>query len=55
MMNNIIWGTCNTDPGQDQCTQNMAWFASALQSSCSQDLDDKNSMAVNTLIGELPP
>jgi len=30
---------------------NMAWFAQALQSACAADLDDQNSMAVNTLMG----
>lgn len=49
-MNTDIWGTCNTDLSWDQCSINMAWFVSALQSSCVIDLGDQNAMAVDTLI-----
>jgi len=49
-LNNDIWGTCNTDLSQSQCDQNMASFASTLQSVCQTDLAARNAMAVNTLI-----
>ncbi|KAG6335513.1 hypothetical protein ID866_3585 [Astraeus odoratus] len=49
-MNIDIWGTCNTVIPWDECSGNMAWFASALQSSCEIDLNDKNAMAMDTLI-----
>lgn len=49
-MNIDIWGTCNTDLSQDQCSTNMAWFVSALQSSCVEDLSAQNAMAAETLI-----
>ncbi|KIJ61856.1 hypothetical protein HYDPIDRAFT_115331 [Hydnomerulius pinastri MD-312] len=48
-MNTDVWGTCNTDVPQDQCDGNMAWFASALQSSCRTDLANQVEMAVDTL------
>lgn len=49
-MNIDIWGTCNTDLSQNQCSTNMAWFVSALQSSCAKDLSDQNAMAADTLV-----
>lgn len=49
-MNVDIWGACNTDLSWDQCSANMAWFVSALQSSCVKDLSDQNIMAADTLI-----
>jgi hypothetical protein len=48
-LNDIVWGTCNANPGKGQCTSNMGWFASALQSACQKDLKDANANAVNTL------
>ncbi|KAJ4473004.1 hypothetical protein J3R30DRAFT_3296941 [Lentinula aciculospora] len=48
-LNAIIWGTCNLNPGVDQCTSNMATFASSLQSACAQDLTDNNLFSVSTL------
>ncbi|KAL4066996.1 hypothetical protein V8B97DRAFT_1874238 [Scleroderma yunnanense] len=49
-MNIDIWGTCNTVLPWNQCNANMAWFASALQSSCVTDLGDRNAMAMDTLV-----
>jgi hypothetical protein len=51
LLNAILWGTCNTLTSQSQCISNMAWFASTLQSACANDLQDRNAMAANTLIG----
>ncbi|KAJ3712690.1 hypothetical protein C8R42DRAFT_727849 [Lentinula raphanica] len=48
-MNSVIWGTCNPTPGIDQCTSNMATFASTLQTVCAKDLTDNNLFAVSTL------
>jgi len=48
-LNSIIWGTCNTSLGQDQCNDNMAWFTSALKSECASDLKDNNAVTVETL------
>lgn len=50
-LNDIIWGTCNTDPGQHQCNDNMAWFTSSLKTECAEDLKDNNALAVSTLEG----
>lgn len=50
LLNSIVWGTCNTDLSDTQCSANMAWFSTNLASSCDQDLKDGNSMAVNTQI-----
>jgi len=51
ILNDIVWGTCNTTIEDDQCTANMLWFSSALESACAIDLKDGNSMAVSTQIG----
>jgi len=50
LLNSIVWGTCNTDTPDTQCSDNMAWFSANLETSCEQDLKDSNSMAVNTQI-----
>ncbi|KXN89351.1 hypothetical protein AN958_05849 [Leucoagaricus sp. SymC.cos] len=50
LMNTLIWGTCNTNLGINQCIANMGWFASTLKTACEDDLKDQNSLAVNTLI-----
>ncbi|KAH7912197.1 hypothetical protein BJ138DRAFT_1005019 [Hygrophoropsis aurantiaca] len=49
LLNVNIWGTCNTDATQSQCDRNMSWFASTLQSSCQEDLEASNEMAIDTL------
>ncbi|KAJ7065044.1 hypothetical protein C8F01DRAFT_1129242 [Mycena amicta] len=49
-LNTLVWGTCNTDTDEDQCAVNMEWFSTSLASSCAIDLQDGNSMAVNTQI-----
>jgi hypothetical protein len=51
LLNSIIWGTCQTTMSTEQCSSNMGWFASNLQSDCSQELSQKNAIAVNALIG----
>ncbi|KAJ7100143.1 hypothetical protein B0H15DRAFT_944501 [Mycena belliarum] len=47
-LNNIVWGTCNPDVGDDECLANMNWFSQSLASSCAVDLKDGNSMALGT-------
>ncbi|KAF7351296.1 hypothetical protein MSAN_01561100 [Mycena sanguinolenta] len=49
-LNSIVWGTCNTTIDDADCSANMAWFASNLQTSCATDISQKNSMAMSTLI-----
>jgi len=49
LLNNLIWGTCNTNTNVDQCTSNMGWFASELQNQCAQDLKDGNDRVVSSL------
>jgi hypothetical protein len=53
LLNSVVWGTCNTNLTQDECSSDMAWFASTLQSVCSVDLNAGNVMAVQTLQGSL--
>ncbi|KAJ7827006.1 hypothetical protein B0H14DRAFT_3467320 [Mycena olivaceomarginata] len=50
LLNNIVWGTCNTSIDDEGCSANIAWFSSNLVSSCAIDLKDGNAMAVNTQI-----
>jgi len=53
-MNSLIWGTCNTTTSKDQCVANMGWFASTLRTACAQELDEQNSMVLDTLICSFP-
>lgn len=50
-LNDIVWGTCNTDTSTDQCGTNMATFESTLQSVCSKELSTQNAMVVQALQG----
>lgn len=52
-MNTLIWGTCNTNLGVNQCQANMEWFIQSLKQECQADLTDKNELAVDALTGEL--
>ncbi|KAJ7185698.1 hypothetical protein C8R46DRAFT_937293 [Mycena filopes] len=47
-LNDVVWGTCNTNVEQDDCSANMKWFSTTLTSACAVDLKDGNSMAVET-------
>jgi hypothetical protein len=44
-----VWGTCNTVTPADECSANMAWFASQLKSDCASDLASKNAQIVQSL------
>lgn len=50
-LNNIIWGTCNTNIDADQCDQNMGWFAQSLREQCVEDMKDNNAIVLQTLNG----
>jgi hypothetical protein len=51
LLNSIIWGTCNTPTPYEKCKSNMSWFAGSLQTSCAEELKDRNVMVSNTLVG----
>jgi hypothetical protein len=51
LMNSLVWGTCNTNTAFDQCKANLSWFATTLQTSCTEELKQRKELAVNTLIG----
>jgi len=52
LMNALVWGTCNTSLGINQCDANMSWFASTLETVCGEDLKEGNSLAGDTLTGK---
>lgn len=52
LMNTLVWGTCNTNLGINQCDANMGWFASTLKTVCDEDLKEGNSLAGDTLTGK---
>ncbi|KAH6906722.1 hypothetical protein BKA70DRAFT_396591 [Coprinopsis sp. MPI-PUGE-AT-0042] len=49
-LNDLVWGTCNTNTDQNECIGNMQWFANELRSQCTAELRDGNSLALNTLL-----
>ncbi|KAJ3512768.1 hypothetical protein NMY22_g15239 [Coprinellus aureogranulatus] len=51
LLNELVWGTCNTNTAEDQCITNMATYATNLRTQCAQDLRDNNAVAVSTLKG----
>ncbi|CCL98222.1 uncharacterized protein FIBRA_00216 [Fibroporia radiculosa] len=51
LLNTMVWGTCNTDLGVEQCTENMGWFAEELQTACASDLSAQNELVMSTLTG----
>lgn len=51
LLNDLIWGTCNTPIDGDACSQNMDWFASSLQTQCTTELSQRNPFVANTLDG----
>jgi len=52
LMNTLVWGTCNTNLGINQCNANMGWFSSALETACNEDLKNGISLAGDTLTGK---
>ncbi|EIN08372.1 hypothetical protein PUNSTDRAFT_134758 [Punctularia strigosozonata HHB-11173 SS5] len=53
LLNTIIWGTCNTKLTSDTCVANLNWFATQMQTECSQELDEDNATVEDTLKGLL--
>ena len=51
LLNNMLWGTCNTVLDSDTCSENMDWFASSLESQCATEVTQRNSFVLNTLDG----
>ncbi|KAI0370547.1 hypothetical protein BV20DRAFT_1035778 [Pilatotrama ljubarskyi] len=51
LLNNIIWGTCNTDLNADECTSNMAWFADNIKTQCKQDIAANNPIVQDAVAG----
>ncbi|KAG2008152.1 hypothetical protein CC2G_013613 [Coprinopsis cinerea AmutBmut pab1-1] len=50
LLNELVWGTCNTNTEESECLSNMAWFADSLQKECEADLKDGNLLATDTLL-----
>ncbi|KAI0346418.1 hypothetical protein BDW22DRAFT_1296956, partial [Trametopsis cervina] len=50
-LNDILWGTCNTDTDAVTCSSNMAWFADNIQQSCAEDMKANNALVRQTLSG----
>jgi hypothetical protein len=53
LLNNMVWGTCNTDVPFSQCTANMNSFAQSLRSNCAVDLASNNVIVSDALNGLL--
>ncbi|KAF9652659.1 hypothetical protein BDM02DRAFT_2541166 [Thelephora ganbajun] len=49
LLNNMVWGTCNTVLDGDTCFRNMDWFATSLKTQCTTELTQRNPFVVNTL------
>lgn len=49
LLNEMIWGTCNTTVDADTCSDNMNWFASSLKTQCATELSQQNPFVANTL------
>ncbi|KAI0077347.1 hypothetical protein K474DRAFT_1661770 [Panus rudis PR-1116 ss-1] len=50
-LNDIIWGTCNTDTSTDQCESNMAWFSDNIKKTCSTELQNQNPLVIQAVSG----
>ena len=51
LLNNLIWGTCNTNTDASQCNANMAWFAENLEDTCAEDIKANNPVVTQTREG----
>jgi len=51
LLNDLVWGTCNTDLSETQCLSIMNAFASSLRSICATDLTNGNVLVNNALTG----
>jgi len=48
LLNNLIWGTCNTVLDSDTCSNNMQWFATSLQTQCATEVTQQNPFVLKT-------
>lgn len=53
LLNDMVWGTCNTVLEFSQCIANMNWFAKSLNSECAAELGSGNVLVSETLTGLL--
>jgi len=53
LLNDLVWGTCNTNLDLSQCLSNMNWFADSLRSACATELSNNNVLVVDALAGLL--
>jgi hypothetical protein len=53
LLNDMVWGTCNTDLEFPQCTANMNWFANSLTTECAVELANHNLFVGDSLTGLL--
>lgn len=51
LLNDIVWGTCNTDASSAECQTEMNSLAQKLHSSCSTELDQNNILVEQALTG----
>jgi len=51
LLNNLLWGTCNTVLDSDNCSKNMQWFASSLETQCATEITQRNPFVVKTRDG----
>lgn len=48
-LNAVVWGTCNTNIPYADCIDNVDWFSDNLQTSCAQELSERNTRVMNVL------
>jgi len=53
LLNDLVWGTCNTDLDAATCTSNMNWFSGALRQQCAAEITNRNNFVEDTLNGLL--
>ena len=51
LLNNMLWGTCNTALDNATCSKNMDWFASSLETQCATEITQRNPFVINTRNG----
>jgi hypothetical protein len=51
LLNNMVWGTCNTVLDSDACSRNTELFASSIKTQCATELAQRNPFVVKTLHG----
>lgn len=51
LLNELVWGTCNTNTDVDQCNANLGWFVDTLEDTCSDDIKANNAVVLQTRDG----